>query len=463
MKKSASNFAMLLVACGLAGLAAAQDLVPGDDALLQALEQFDRLEQARNNTDMQLAEPLLQIASQYRARGRFADAHAALDRGMQIVRINNGLYSNQQLPFLEGKIENYADWGDWESARELLEHLMWLHRTKTRFIDQALLDDLMDVSRFHLRGISEDSLEFQSYHFRRALSANWLAVGAAERLWSATDRRLVPMLYGLIKQYHLQTIAVNRGGRTGYELRQIVPGTDWLRERSEMRLYFYETGQRIFNQLEEIYSAEGAVDAEAIAMIRLYRADWQLIHSRDEQALESYRQAFDGLVAANVSAELVNQYLATPAVLPVSDFYESLDNALIARVEQPDLPDQEGLELDDSALYFAEWSNSFPYASSPLRDSGAGQLDSNFALFSLNLSGPTEISRWLSSRTIIEFGNLIDATLLHSDQVSVENRGELRQRLNWLQFRPRLVDGSPEQSSATLLYQQAPAPRVLDF
>lgn len=462
MNRITSHFAILLVLTGVSAPIGAQQQSSSEDALIQALEQFDRLQESRSNMDIQLAEPLLQIAEQYRARGRYADAHEAFDRGMQIVRVNNGLYSSQQLPYLEGKIENYADWGDWESARSLLEHLMWLHRTKTRYIDETLLEDLMDASRFHLRGISEDNLEFQAFHFRRALSANWLAVSAAERLWSRTDRRLVPMLFALLKQYHLQTVAINRGGRTGYDLRLIVPGTDWVRERSEMRLYHFETGARILNQLYDIYNMDGAVDEQALAMVQLYRADWQLIYSQDEQALASYQIAFDGLLAAGVPADMANQYFASPTVLPVDEFHDNLDDALVARSTQANLASRTDQELG-STLYFAEWSASFPYARSPLRAAEGKQVESSFALFSLSLSGLTEISRWLSSSPALEFGNLVDVTLLDSDRPEQAESMELRQRVNSLHFRPRLVDGMPTESSATLLYQQAAEPQLVGF
>ncbi len=452
----------MLILAGTPVLAGAQQDLSTDDSLIQALEQFDSLEIRHGNTDLQLAEPLLQLAEQYRVRGRHGDAHAAFDRGMQIVRINNGLYSKLQLPYLEGKILNFADWGDWENARGLLEHLMWLHRTKTRFIDEVLIQDLMDVANFHLRGISEDLIELQTYHFRRALSANWLAVGAAERLWSRTDRRLVPMLYSLLKQYHLQTVAVNRGGRTGYELRQIVPGTDWVRERTEMRLYYYETGERILNQLEDIFSVEDAQDAQAIAMSRLYRADWQVIFSRDEQALENYHQAFEQLLESGVTSELANQYFATPSVLPESEFHTNLADAFAARSSQADFSSREDIDLD-SAMYFAEWSASFPYARSPFHTVQTEQVESSFALFSLSLSGLTEMSRWLSSRTILEFGNLVDVTLLDLEGANQEDSIALRQRVNWLHFRPALADGRPEESSTTLVYKQAPEPRLSDF
>lgn len=462
MKLTASIVAVPLILLSASVVLHAQPASSDDDSLIQALNQLRVLEESRTNTDLQLAEPLFQLAEEYRRRGRFADAHAALDRGMQIVRINNGLYAGEQIPYLEKKIENYADWGDWDSARGLLEHLMWLHRTKTRAIDGLLLENLMEVSRFHLRGIPEDSLEFQTYHFRRALSANWLAVGAGERLWGTRDQRLVPMLYNLIKQYHLQAVAVERGGRAGYELRQIVPGTDWVRDRSEMQLYYFDMGMRIFNQLQDIYSASDPLDQEAMAMTYLYRADWQMMFSKDAEALESYQMAFDGLRAADIPAESINRYLATPSLLPESEFFSTLGDAMAARAARPELAsisDHEGA----SALYFAEWSASFPYVRSPIRQAGRNSLDSGFALFSLNLSGLTEMTRWLSTRSVLEFGELLDATLLNPPGPRLQNQQDLRQRLEWLHFRPRLVDGHPEETSATLLYQPAPQPQLVDF
>ncbi|MCG8414706.1 MAG: hypothetical protein MI746_10860 [Pseudomonadales bacterium] len=434
----------------------AQGLGAEDSTLLAALEQLEALENTAGNTDLVLAEPLFQLAEEYRRRGRFADAHSALDRGMQIVRISGGLYTRDQLPYLEKKIENFSDWGDWESARELMEHLLWLHRTKTTRIDSPLLEDLMELARFHIRGISEDSQEFQTYHFRRASASNWLAVAAAERLWSRTDERLIPMLYSLLHQYHLQTVAVERGGRTGYELREILPGSDLVRDRSDMIQYFYHTGLRLLRQMEDIYNATEPPNAEALAMTRLYKADWHAMYSEREQALESYSAAFNGLLEAGVSRELADRYFSSASLLPETEFHASLSNAMASRMVEPALS---GIDLElaaaESALYFAEWSPNFPYVRSPLSRPLSQNLDSNFALFSFNLSGVTEISKWLSRQSAQDFGELLDVTVVKPHASFSQDESELRQRLQSLDIRPRLVDGLPQETSATLVYRPA--------
>ena len=454
--KYAFSLVISLLLAMQATVLTAQTVSSARDTLGQALEQFELLENsAASNTDLVLAEPLYQIAQEYRRLGRFADAHAALDRGMQIVRINGGLYARDQIPYIQKKIENFSDWGDWESSRELLEHLLWLHRTKSTQIDSPLLNDLMELSQFHLRGISEDLPAFQGYHFRRASAANWLAVAAAERIWGRTDRRLVPMLYGLLHQYRLQAIAVEEGGRTGYELREIVPGSDWVRDKSDQIRYSYETGMRILLQVEDIYSLPEQGDAEALAMTQVYKADWQLMFSRNEQALESYEQAFDGLTEAGVPREQVNLYFANTTLLPVREFYPTLADALVARVAEPAIADI-GSDTDtEAALYFVEWSVNFPYVRAPYSPQQASIPDNNFALFSFNVAGINEFTRWLSRQTVQEIGVLLDVTLLRSELGSIEDQEDVLRRVQSLDFRPRLVDGQPEDSSATLVYQPA--------
>ncbi len=438
----------------------AQGLSAQDRSLLNALESLDALENTVGNADLVLAEPLFQLAEEYRRQGRFANAHATLDRGMQIVRIHGGLYVRDQIPYIEKKIENFADWNDWESAREQMEHLLWLHRKKSEQIDAPLLEDLMQLAAFHVRGISEDDTEFQAYHFRRASATNWLSVAAAERLWGRTDERLIPMIYSLVQQYHLQTVAVRRGGSTGYKLRQIVPGSDWVRERSEMQDYFYQTGMRLLQQIEEIYEAEEPPNAEALAMTRLYQADWQVMFYERELALESYGMAFNGLLEAGVSREVADSYFSSATLLPETEFYDSLSDALASRHVNPQLSELElqteaGQALVESALYFAEWSPTFPYARSPFSHSAGNPQDGNFGLFTFHITGVSEISALLSRKRREGFGELVDVTVLKPHAAFAKNENEMRKRLESLAIRPPLVDGLPRDTSAALVYHPA--------
>ena len=68
----------------------------------------------------------------------------------------------------------------------------------------------------------------------------------------------MPIIYSLVRQQHLQAVAVEQGGKTGWELRQIVPGADLVRERDDMRRYFYVTGLRLLRSVAVHTAGPGA-------------------------------------------------------------------------------------------------------------------------------------------------------------------------------------------------------------
>ncbi len=77
--------------------------------LQRAQTLLNGLEENFTQMDPRLSEPLMQVATQMMLLGRFDEAHRYLDRGMQIVRVNDGLYTRAQRPFLQKKIENFAN------------------------------------------------------------------------------------------------------------------------------------------------------------------------------------------------------------------------------------------------------------------------------------------------------------------------------------------------------------------
>lgn len=189
-------------------------------------------------------------------------------------------------------------------------------------------------------------------------------------------------------------------------------------------------------------------------MANLYLADWDVVFDNPRPALRSYEVAYRNLALADVDQLQRERFFASPSLLPEKAFYSSLQEAEQARV--PDIAGEiSHLDNAQASLYFAEWSPSFPHVRAPYQQHGS-QLDSNFALFSFNLSGVTEMSRWLNRDSVQTFGELLDVTLLKPDvPASSGMEAEFRRRLERLHFRPRLENGLPIETEATLLYQPA--------
>ena len=462
--KCATTSGCLFLVLFLSSPGLAQRLPESDNQLERGLVVLTELESEFGNNSTQLVPALIEMADLYRDEGRFAEAYRMLDRAAQVIRVAEGLYTRSQIPLVRMKVENYGDWGDWDSAREQLEHLFWLHRTKSDRVDSALIADLMALNELHLRGISEDSYEFQTFHFRRAARVNWLALGAAERLWGATDLRLVPIIYTLVRQQHLQAVAVEQGGKTGWELRQIVPGADLVRERDDMRRYYYGTGLRLLDQLRSIQLAQTPLDLEGAAMANLYTADWHLLFNEEDAALAAYRRSYEELSYAGRQPDELEDFFATPSVLPVHNYHGSLAVASVlgqgVKVEQSELDSfrqpEPTEETDYAQLLYAEWGPSFPYTSSPDPVTQQFSAVRNAALFSFDISGVMEITRFISRKQVRTVAQPLNISLVQPAPVSAEFREQMIARLEQLQFRPRLHAGRPVEASATLIYLSAP-------
>lgn len=401
--------------------------------------------------DARLIEPLEQLADQFMRNNQFDQAHDALDRAMQITRVQGGLYTDLQRPLLRKKIDNFANRGDWEGARENMEHLLWLYTKKSEFINRDLIEDLLALARVHLRGVAEDIGFMQGYHFQRSEQIRWMAIGAAERLWGKTDTRLVPIIYEQLRQLHLQRVALWRGGSTSYALRKVAPGSDIMQDRDEVEQTFYQTGLGLISSLYSIYAQGESPDPEAVAMTNLYLADWHILYGEAQVATEAYQQTYRELLAAEVEAALLNELFAQPTVLPDTEFYPSVEAAVAAHGARLEALGEGG---DSVYLSFSEWSSALPNVRNPLSaySENPESMDSNFALFSFSLAGVNKVSRWYSHRFVSTINMIEQAELLAQYMESPTGEQQLLAKLNSLTFRPMLVDGEPQQASGQLKY-----------
>ena len=404
--------------------------------------------------DSRLVEPLEQLADQLMLLGRFDEAHVLLDRAMQIARVEDGLYTEIQRPLLRKKIENFANRGSWDSAKEGMEHLLWLYTNKSLRIDQLLIEDLLELSRLHLRAFAEDNSFWQGYHFEQSSRIRWLAIGVARSVWGKTDERLVPLIYEQLRQFHLQSVALWRGGATSYSLRRVAPGLDIMRKRSDVNESFYLSGLSLLNNLFSIYAESESPNPEATAMTHVYLADWHILYSKPQVAIEAYRQAYQELLAAGVDATLANEFFNQPMVIPETEFYANLEVAVAA---QRNRMVTVGDGNSDAYLSFSEWSAALPNVRSPIpgNTTDSAAANSNFALFSFQLAGVNKASSWYSHRFSSTVSMIQQEELLGHYLETPPGEGQLLEKLKSLTFRPRLVDGEPRQATGRLKYYLA--------
>lgn len=421
--------------------------------------------------DPQLIEPLSRIADRYMELNRFAEANATLDRVQQIVRIQEGLYTKSQLPILHKRIENFINAGDWREARKLQDHVIWFYVRKYNRSDQGMMRGLMDLSYLHMRGITEDDVENQGYHYLRAAHSSRAALMVADDIWPRLEQRKAGLLYEQLRIMYLQASAISKGGTVGQSLRTtstrgyaISPdgyAADYVMSPERALNMLRSNGVNILGRLRQIYSGENEREVtEPLAMVRLYQADWYLLFDRKIRALQSYREAWDMLLQSGVREEDVRRLFARPALIPEPAFHDSVEQALDARARAPvDAPAafQEGVPIK---IFFDE---DRPLASEPFSAEKLGLMESDswhaVALFSFNLPAAGDVETRQGWRRENSLGVAQNLQLMQFENFPVNREVEsLIQNLGRLRLRPALIEGEPKAAEGVISYLAAADP-----
>ena len=448
----------VLILCGSQAVAQPPELDVAQVEIAKVTELLEQLTLTYGRTDRRLLEPLQTLSNQLLELGRYDDAHLALDHAIQITRFSDGLYAQSQTPFLLGKVENYANRGDWLHANEAMDHLAWLLSRGENSIDKQLIDSLLSLTDLHLRGIAEDQLSQQVYHFRKAAAANQIALRAAKGAWGAADRRLPPMMYKLVVQHYMQAQAVEAGGATGSSLRTYSSSTGMTRTRRDTRQGYYYGGLRLLADMRNLYSNQEPPDLQGIALSDIYIADWSVLFSDSEGARRAYERGTQILLEAGIDGAAIDRFFQNPVLLPATVFYPSWIEAQAATFASTN--EQPAASNQVATLSFQQWSPNFPTVRAPAEIELTGSQavnDTEGAIFSFSLSGLEKVSRWHRGRYATFISVAQNLQMLQQSFLAPVDQLELQESVLALRFRPKLIDGVPQTVNATLLYQMATA------
>jgi len=131
---------------------------PGTELLQQNITSYEasiqNLELSEGIFSEQLPQQLLALGSALQDSG---DPDAALefyDRAAHITRVNQGLFSTQQIPILERIIDNYLSRGDMESADEQQRYMFYLQQKSFGSDSTDLLPALNNFAEWNMFAFS---------------------------------------------------------------------------------------------------------------------------------------------------------------------------------------------------------------------------------------------------------------------------------------------------------------------
>jgi tetratricopeptide (TPR) repeat protein len=277
------------------------------DDVQRALVESIVAEQSRGGVfSPELIEPFAELALAYQESGNHDLAAAANNRALQLVRVNEGLYTLDQLPMLQQSIDNAEASGDFETALDLqkqLKALVWRHPTDMRTV--PVLRDFGDRQMLELQQLLAGELPppvrlggaaDDPAYFNRDDRARWFATVARAYYGGAIRILLENQDYtsDTLAELEAQLMRVNYFHLGGYESGR----------RSLLRQVSYEVAKN-----ESFLTRVNAL---------IHVADWDLLFTQNSVALPAYEEIYALLKAKDIPGEAIDEFFspAVPVVLP---------------------------------------------------------------------------------------------------------------------------------------------------
>ena len=347
--------------------------------------QLRKLEAENGVYNPAMAETLLSLGMAYKDMDNHNEATETFKRGLQISRINNGLQSLEQLPYLEFLIQENQATGDWEAVNDNIHYLFWLYKRNYGDNDPRLLPVIERVTRSQavIFNSSPDLFTIDNLEQREEMQN--LAIEIIETHYGENDPRLINAYNELaVTQYYMavQTGYLNAYRKYARFLKLNKPfktittavavpiatplGTAYIVRPVEM-LDFSQSSGVIYNtevqkkmdliqqtdvagyialrKIEKLHDQNAQLSAYSRALALTHEGDWRLLYNSGK-GLKQYRQAQALLDQTADGRQYIQHLFGQPRPLPafLSETEGSLTTAP-ATEETQEQPDQDYLEV----------------------------------------------------------------------------------------------------------------------
>ncbi len=288
------------------------------------------LESSQGAYASQLSEYLGSLGLNLQRRGEHREAVEAFKRGVHLARVNDGLYSVQQIPLLEREIASHVALGEYTVADERQAYLyrVQMHNFNAGSDRARAFAQQADwqYKAFRL-GLDKDS-------YNRLISMwdlNNLALNDIVEKEGQTSPRLVAPLRGmlqaqyLISDYNIDEVYYAMNSSEAMTTQPSMNRFNLYRSQS------FRKGESVAQAIYDIQASNYGADSPEAAEARALRGDWMLFHGQRQAAQEAYQQAV-GELAGRADAEAQRETLFGQAVeLPDDDTVRNLPPAIEPR------------------------------------------------------------------------------------------------------------------------------------
>lgn len=362
-----------------------------------------------------VSEALLGLGDAYSQTGAHEDAAQTFKSALYIERVNAGLYSMTQLPYLDRLIQEYTSMGDLKDAGNMYSYMYWVYKRNYGDNDLRTLAPIERIQTWLQQLYEQGGAEDLPLEQLRSLnSLNYKAIVVAQTSYGKTDPRLIDYLnrYSISNLIEAQQ-ADSKLQSLGYDFDidscfGLGPpgGNETYFEETAHKLIIercnnYRQGKLALHHILTIYQANNlSVAGYVRTLTRL--GDWEMLFKQPLNAVRYYSNAYDILEKAGQGRTLMDELFGQPRLLTTT-----------------------GVLLDRPATDHSE----------------TGSGDSSFALVSM------DVSRDGRARNI----KVVESVPADDTRLRIAAQRYVKAAY----FRPRMQDGkSVETQGVTLTYHE---------
>lgn len=281
-------------------------------------QEIENLESNQGAYGSALSEQLLSLGVKLQSDGEHPEAIALFRRGVHLARINNGLYSAEQIPLLQREISSHIAMGEYSKADE---RQRYLYRVQMRSLGSSLnrADAFMQQAMWQYNAYQLGVNGLQYNRLMNMWDLYRLALNDIVDREGQTSASLMRPLEGMLLAQYLIASYRSESDKSSFSNSDNVSQQHSANRFNTYRAQSYVKGRSVIQAMYDIQAANqgdtSAETAEALTMM----GDWSQWSGENEAALLAYQEAIAELVAQGAAEQDIDEIFGAPVALPDYD------------------------------------------------------------------------------------------------------------------------------------------------
>lgn len=297
------------------------------DPVVNYLESIERIEAVSSAYSTELADLYLGLGKSLFEREEYVEAKKAFLRGMQVLRVNFGLYDQSQTPYLFSIADIDSRLGDWRSADKVLQNVYSINYSNYREHDPGMLPVLRQMLNWYEGHLQPQTPNVNYSNLMRSeqIASKMATIIEQDQGLSHPDTTAIYRKIALHHYLMANILAEQDEAEQRSSTSASSGATAQGAEQTSINTHFIG-GKTAFTKIvESVDQQQGRNSLEHAKAITVL-GDWYLIFGKSHTAAKTYLQAYDVLAESEESALLIDGLFGEP--IPIQFLPDQPDSSI---------------------------------------------------------------------------------------------------------------------------------------